>query len=635
MGAYQRALLLTGGAANATASTLDLMARRTGEVTATQGKAAEVLAQMASTGQISRAQLQQSAEAAVRMERMLGVEVEKTVGAFAQLGRDPVQAAARLNQQYNFLTLSVWEQIRALEKQGRTQEATAVAQEALAKTGIERSKEMERNLGTLQTGWLKITDAAKSAWDAMLGIGRQATVEQQLADVQARLAAPLRRGVDPGQQEARREGLRQREAELQEALRLQQRQADMQAAAARNVQEQIDADQKKDRGPKAADPYQALNSQISQRLILASAELQAGEKLSALDRERLTLAAQIAEAERKGDAAGAQALRGRADVLVYLLRLNEERRQQEEDAVTLERQFQADRQQAVQLAQRELMTTQQQLDATMEETAQIGLNAQALAMRAMAQADSAIADKEARLERISGLPAYAEEAALLEQQIRLLRQLRDAKLVGAYAKIGQDERRQNKDRSEAMAQSIEQGLLTGFRNGQDFASIFLRELKAQFAAAILRPRIQFVADATSSDIARAIGFVGSLFGGGDNVGAEFKTGSPMPGFDRPGEGFHEGGVVGNRPTFTRMLPSGAWNGAMRRHGGGLAQDEVPAILKRKEGVFTEDQMKALAPVGPRGQLLQHSLGTGLQRRRAQRPRRGDDHPATRHGRHQG
>jgi hypothetical protein len=43
-----------------------------------------------------------------------------------------------------------------------------------------------------------------------------------------------------------------------------------------------------------------------------------------------------------------------------------------------------------------------------------------------------------------------------------------------------------------------------------------------------------------------------------------------------------------------------FNAAPKFHGGGIAglkRDEVPAILQRKEGVFTQEQMKALAPVG--------------------------------------
>ncbi|WP_395020201.1 phage tail tape measure protein [Dongia sp.] len=63
-------------------------------------------------------------------------------------------------------------------------------------------------------------------------------------------------------------------------------------------------------------------------------------------------------------------------------------------------------------------------------------------------------------------------------------------------------------------------------------------------------------------------------------------------------GFHGGGIAGGRPTFTRRMPASAFAGAPRLHGGGfIGPGEVPAILKRGEGVFTAEQMANLAPAG--------------------------------------
>ncbi len=62
------------------------------------------------------------------------------------------------------------------------------------------------------------------------------------------------------------------------------------------------------------------------------------------------------------------------------------------------------------------------------------------------------------------------------------------------------------------------------------------------------------------------------------------------------QGFHSGGIAGGRATFERPMPSALWDGAPRYHGGGVAgllPGEVPAVLKRGEGVFTPEQMAAL------------------------------------------
>ena len=57
---------------------------------------------------------------------------------------------------------------------------------------------------------------------------------------------------------------------------------------------------------------------------------------------------------------------------------------------------------------------------------------------------------------------------------------------------------------------------------------------------------------------------------------------------------HAGGIAGALGGMRRHgVPDAAWWGAPRLHRGGLAADEVPAILRRGEGVFTPAQMAAL------------------------------------------
>lgn len=64
---------------------------------------------------------------------------------------------------------------------------------------------------------------------------------------------------------------------------------------------------------------------------------------------------------------------------------------------------------------------------------------------------------------------------------------------------------------------------------------------------------------------------------------------------------HTGGVVGVDRGLASMLANPSWfSGAPRYHDGGVAglrPGEIPAILKRGEGVFTEAQMKALGSNG--------------------------------------
>lgn len=63
---------------------------------------------------------------------------------------------------------------------------------------------------------------------------------------------------------------------------------------------------------------------------------------------------------------------------------------------------------------------------------------------------------------------------------------------------------------------------------------------------------------------------------------------------------HTGAIVGGQGNAGRTVSGSVFAGAMKYHTGGIAglkPKEVPAILQEGEGVFTREQMAALAPVG--------------------------------------
>ena len=87
---------------------------------------------------------------------------------------------------------------------------------------------------------------------------------------------------------------------------------------------------------------------------------------------------------------------------------------------------------------------------------------------------------------------------------------------------------------------------------------------------------------------------GSLFVGGSTptgmgTNTEFGSGGTMGGY--MGMVKHSGGLMSESGP-TRHVPAMSFANAPRYHDG-FAPDEIPAILKRDEGVFTPGQMKAL------------------------------------------
>ncbi len=186
--AYERALILTGNAAGQSTDQLSAMAATLGRLdNVTRGAAAAAITELVSSGQVSGEVLQQVALAALQLERVGGQAVSETVKQFVELGREPVAASLRLNEQTNFLTAAVYQQVKALDDQGRSSDAAALAQQAYADALNGRIPALARNLGILESGWQQVKSAAAEAWDTMKRIGRDETLDEQIARVRNRL----------------------------------------------------------------------------------------------------------------------------------------------------------------------------------------------------------------------------------------------------------------------------------------------------------------------------------------------------------------------------------------------------------------------------------------------------------------
>ena len=192
---YNRSIALTGNAAGTTATQLQQMAARISSSVGTQGAAAEALAQLVGSGRVAAENLEQFGETAVRLERTAGIAIKETVKDFAELGKAPVEASKKLNDSYNYLTAAVFEQIKALEGQGRALEAASVAQQAYDRAMNNVAATLQGQLGYIERAWRGLGDAAKIAWDKMLNVGRPDTLATQLeaarANLEQRLNTPL------------------------------------------------------------------------------------------------------------------------------------------------------------------------------------------------------------------------------------------------------------------------------------------------------------------------------------------------------------------------------------------------------------------------------------------------------------
>lgn len=199
---FRQVTTLNGNAAGVTTEALSRMSREIDGIYGTQSKAAEGLAVLAGSGKIARDNLVEFTAMAVKMEDLAGRSIEQTSKELEQLGTKPAEASAKLNESYNYLTPTIYRQIKALEDQGRSEEAAALAQKTYSDAMSARADKLEGELGYVERGWRGARDLAKEAWDAFLNIGRPTTVqskaEKHIADLEARIADRKRRAAVDG-----------------------------------------------------------------------------------------------------------------------------------------------------------------------------------------------------------------------------------------------------------------------------------------------------------------------------------------------------------------------------------------------------------------------------------------------------
>lgn len=181
MDGFRTHLTMTNGAIGLNLDQLSQMADSLDQLSGvTRGRAVQALTEIAKTGKIAGDQIGTVAEIAIRSNQVLGREMADVVDEFARLAEEPTKFSAKLNEQYNYLTASIYEQIQALEEQGNKQAAAQLAQETYANVTKERLSEVEGALGYIEQAWNAVAGAASKAWDVMKGLGREATTSDIL-----------------------------------------------------------------------------------------------------------------------------------------------------------------------------------------------------------------------------------------------------------------------------------------------------------------------------------------------------------------------------------------------------------------------------------------------------------------------
>lgn len=231
---FNKQLILTGSYAGKTTGQLNAMAKSLAGNGVTQHDAAGVLAQVVGSGAFTGQAVAMVSRTATRMQENVGQSVDETIRQFKRLRDDPVNAAKELDRTLHFLTATQLEQIRVLGEQGRVADAAKIAMSAYSEEMNKRMGDVHDNLGWIERAWNAVGDAAKWAWDRMLDIGREDTLDEKIATLQEKIARGRKTPwtVSSSQTEYDQQQLN----ELQEQKR-QKDLLDAKAQAERNYQE--------------------------------------------------------------------------------------------------------------------------------------------------------------------------------------------------------------------------------------------------------------------------------------------------------------------------------------------------------------------------------------------------------------
>ncbi|EMJ7023561.1 phage tail tape measure protein [Escherichia coli] len=232
---FNRQLALTGHYAGITTGQLWTLSRAISGNGITQHAAAGALAQVVGSGAFRGSDIAMVAKAAAQMERSVGQSVSDTISQFKRLKDDPVNAARTLDNELHFLTATQLEQIRVLGEQGRASDAARIAMSALAEETGKRTSDIDNNLNALGSTLRTLSDWWKQFWDAAMNIGRNDSLDAQIAALQEKIQRAKKSPWTNASTTVEYD--QQRLDELQEKKRQKDLQ-DAKAQAERNYQEQ-------------------------------------------------------------------------------------------------------------------------------------------------------------------------------------------------------------------------------------------------------------------------------------------------------------------------------------------------------------------------------------------------------------
>ena len=194
---YKKTVILAGGASTVTAGQMQMLAQKIANSTGAISEAKEALITLTQSGAACIETFELVATAIAFNSDRTGQKVEDLVKQFVKIQDDPVKAVIELSKNYDTLTVSVYEQVKALTDADQKSNAVILVQKKLAEGVTEAGKRTFESAGIMQKSWLTVKKAAEMAWAAMKGIGQEDPLEERLQKVLQTIAAYEKQRQDP------------------------------------------------------------------------------------------------------------------------------------------------------------------------------------------------------------------------------------------------------------------------------------------------------------------------------------------------------------------------------------------------------------------------------------------------------
>lgn len=628
--AFNDALAITGNYAGITAGRFDQLAVRIARLDARPiGEVRDALQALVASGAFGPQSLDAAASAVVNLQKFTGQTADEVVKDFATMGRGVAKWAAEHNRQYNFITAAEYSHIRALESQGRTQEAMAVTLQALS----DKFGNQTRTLGYLERAIQSTKSAWSSFWDTIKSIGRDETIEDRVALLRNQLDATEEALSSPDLGASRRARLERRAAGLREQLSVpesdarQARQlAERQAAEHARNQEEIEklsegyrnTELGRDRAffnrRQAQEEYAREQERLATERQFRQLEISQGEyrarneararaevasKLRAIDQEqaleekrspekpqdRIAKEGRLADIEARRVAILQERKRVEADIAAG--KYAGDPREVVESAAVALRKLELGQSTAVQQAFEERRTQALRSAAELQEINHATNIALIRDDHQRGQAQIALEEEQLRRRMDLGALNDAERQAA-EETLAQWRVLRERQLTEQLQPEWQRQLELYADTTRYMREASDEfhkGFIDSGRSafeewvttGQLSTKQLTQFIEQQFAKMFYdRYLASFVNSVGDSLFGMVFGSPGTASNGAGTItgGSGLKVSTN-----------HQGGIAGaGMPT--RTVSAAHFAQARRYHVGGIAGDEVPAILKRGEEVLT-------------------------------------------------